>query len=296
MELLYHYCSVEAFLKIISGRIIRLSNAKYMNDYMESTYTEGLLTSFTEQIHDENKKNFLKEALNFYKQKYFLNFYSSPSSNHSMQKEPYDFFIFCFSNDLNSLNQWRAYAEGAQGFAIGFNKRSLKDLFNRLPFPWNASLNELSGLLDIVYKPEEQLKIVNNLFEEYWLACKKEKNADIKLASLLYANSIRFKHPGFEEEKESRLIFTEPIWSKEDCFEYFELASGLKIKRKIEFYAKTNALIPYYKLDFSDIALDFIKDVRLAPKNQSHESDILKFLKQNGLPNVTVSRSEIPYR
>jgi len=41
------------------------------------------------------------------------------------------FFFCCFSADGDDLGQWRAYADNGQGFALGFDTRSLEDAFTK---------------------------------------------------------------------------------------------------------------------------------------------------------------------
>ena len=43
MESVYHYCSIETFLKIIQGRMLRLSDIQKSNDYAERIYMENII-------------------------------------------------------------------------------------------------------------------------------------------------------------------------------------------------------------------------------------------------------------
>jgi hypothetical protein len=41
------------------------------------------------------------------------------------------FFICCFSKDGDDLGQWRAYADNGRGYALGFERAPLEDVFCR---------------------------------------------------------------------------------------------------------------------------------------------------------------------
>ncbi len=46
-DLLYHYTSLPAFVEIVKGRCLRLSDVRYMNDASEISYTLDLIRRHT---------------------------------------------------------------------------------------------------------------------------------------------------------------------------------------------------------------------------------------------------------
>ena len=49
-KLLYHYCSVETFFKIITNQTLRLTNIQYMNDSEELHHGMDLLEDLLEYM------------------------------------------------------------------------------------------------------------------------------------------------------------------------------------------------------------------------------------------------------
>src|SRR5215207_8252115 len=103
----------ETLLQILQHKTIRFGEASRMNDGEELLWAEKQLKLAIERLHDRDDvpdrlpvvpKKTLDKVRETY-QKY---------SVYSRQ------FLACFSTDGDSLSQWRAYADDAQGFSIGF--------------------------------------------------------------------------------------------------------------------------------------------------------------------------------
>lgn len=102
--MIYHYTSLDNFLKIIESKQLYLFNAFNMNDNLEVNWINHLI--------DEEFKKFQEPEL-FTKtiELYNLN-----------NTTPY---LCCFSYDGDLLSQWRAYADDGCGIAIGFDETKL---------------------------------------------------------------------------------------------------------------------------------------------------------------------------
>ena len=103
--ILYHYCSPEAFLNIIQGRKIWLSNSQNMSDYLEGSWIVGIINETLSELISTYSQDAINKVANTYNISKF-----SP-------------YICCFSEDGDLLSQWRGYASDGHGFAIGFDSK-----------------------------------------------------------------------------------------------------------------------------------------------------------------------------
>lgn len=98
-QILYHYCSVETFYNIITNKTLWLTDSFSTNDYMENSWINKIISDILPNyINDGNRQQFD----NIFKQ-YEVNNYIP--------------FITCFSEDGDTLSQWRAYANDGSGVA-----------------------------------------------------------------------------------------------------------------------------------------------------------------------------------
>lgn len=130
-DIIYHYTSVDSFLKIITGRTIWVSSVTEMNDSFESTWYEQYAKS------PESKK--VVDTIN----------------DRRLNKQ---FHVCCFSKYSDLLSQWRGYGDSGAGVAIGFNKRKLEDRC--------AGLNSgtiHAEIFDVIYNKREQNRFFKNV-------------------------------------------------------------------------------------------------------------------------------------
>jgi hypothetical protein len=99
-NILYHYCSLETFTKIIDSKYLYMSHYEYMNDYLDMQWIYHMIDNELKKFTDKVKvEQFVK------------NFNLNIS----------DKYIVCFSEKGNILSQWRAYGNDGQGVSIGFD-------------------------------------------------------------------------------------------------------------------------------------------------------------------------------
>jgi hypothetical protein len=93
------------------------------------------------------------------------------------------------------LSQWRAYADDARGFSIGFLPKQMK-----MP----------AKKLRVLYDPDVQMQeITGNLRHVYTVEKSKGFTYDNEFGSHLYGVGLdlcAYKHPAFQEEREVRLV------------------------------------------------------------------------------------------
>jgi hypothetical protein len=114
---------------------------------------------------------------------------------------------------------------------------------------------------------------------------------------------IAYKHRGFKEEKEIRLVHASGLVPENETFKIVALGArdedGKRFigPQEIRFRVSNGIVIPYVALDYSDSGRRSpIKEVILGPRNDSAESNIQVFLNTIGVQGARVRRSTAPYR
>jgi hypothetical protein len=200
--------------------------------------------------------------------------------------------ISCYSLDADVLSQWRAYADDGRGFAIGFDPAAIKMPAKKLRvlYDEDTQFNELAGNLRHVYDYEKSIGFkYDKQFQSHWI------NFGMDL--------IAYKHHGFREEKEIRLVHASGLLPHNGSHKIVALgardATGTNLigPQEIRFRSGNGILIPYVALDYTDGGKRApVKEIILGPRNESAESNINIFLNTIGVEGVHVRRSTVPYR
>lgn len=144
-NIIYHYCSFETFMSILSNKKIWLSDIFKMNDWSEENYLEYLLLKYLKGIKDnligdkkyirylenQDKNNFFnlnKKTKEYDELFYRINLFLIKNRLLKLKSTSFCRYICCFSKKGDLLSQWRAYANDGRGFAIGFDVDILKEL------------------------------------------------------------------------------------------------------------------------------------------------------------------------
>lgn len=301
--IVYHYCSIDVFKKIILGKSIRLSDITKSNDSMEIMW----ITKYIKEIFEEEFQKEIKQT------KYFKASYSEDIFKELVERyfkdffdEPYmmySYFVCCFSEKGDLLSQWRGYADDGKGVAIGFDTDLLAEFGQ--PEENDYISTPIFNFNKIEYLERIQKKMVKDVAIKLISSLKElSKNAstNLKLDSMsifnkcflnLFNMSIFMKNPFFREEKEWRICH----WTQmktDNKTSNIKINNGIKLSN-IEFYTRNNDMIPYIDLKFGDCKRQLIKEVVLGPKCNAREEDIKIFLESNGI-NCQVSKSNGTYR
>jgi len=267
---LYHYCSLETFLKIVESKEIWLTNIFSMNDSAELRWLLDVAKRILDRQPDmpDERRTFLESEL-------------------SRRKEETDLYCFCMSEHGDLLSQWRAYADDGRGVAIGLSRQYLLAAEREY---------ENSGLqLECVeYRLPEQEKLVQRRIEEVLQdapapagSSPTELTRDLPeqiALSRIWSDAARCKNPFFHEEKEVRLIY-----------EARSVCRPNLGQRK--YRAHEGELIPYHVLSlFREYEYPPIYDIALGPKciGEYNESRVKQVLSDNGynVEYLDVWRSE----
>lgn len=281
---LYHYCSTESFVSIISGRSLRLSSLRLSNDTKEGRLVNETVMRMAEKDGlDAAKRERLKAGLEFI-------------------ERLFDGLGFCLSETGDLLSQWRGYADDACGVSIGFNAVYLKTLAE-------SYSGELPGgieLKHVVYEPEGHEAYVWPTYSE--LRGLLESDAfkppgllDIRTPEQIAEDEEKFKHDqawflqklvqlgprlyelkskAFREEEEWRLVSIFTDADNENC----------------SFMSSKGRIIPYREIKLKELKEHPITEVILGPKHETPPKVIESLLRRSGFEGILVRRSDASYR
>lgn len=111
-DALYHYTTQSGILGIVKNKEIWATHTQYLNDQREYLHALGIVREEIEAImrvtNDSQHKALLEDMA------------ADVEGIESM-----NVCVSSFSEDKDSLPQWRAYSGAASGFAIGFSRKLL---------------------------------------------------------------------------------------------------------------------------------------------------------------------------
>ena len=234
---LYHYTKPEKLLSIVSSETIRFSNALYLNDKEEVTYSYKLIGSLIKEMPELNKQLFSKI------QELFEQKYKNIVNGNDSYCSRYEYYTISFSTDNDNLTLWNNYSKGQSytGYNIGFCKKALINDMEKQGF------HNVYG--NIIYNRETQITILKMIFDKWnkqfekIFASKatpknieKQQNIMFELIDILSIISLFFKNPFFKDEKEYRIIF----------ISHFSMNSSIQTK----IFEKNGLFIPYIEYKF----------------------------------------------
>lgn len=311
--IVYHYCSMSAFLSILETSTLRLSNITKSNDSSEITNVIPTLREITQMVLlDYNKR--LSASYRFAPDTIAMlidRFFEELSKN---------FYVICFSEERDLLSQWDRYADHAQGVAIGFNTRHFVKLqietevqyaFGKIIYDKKVLSESAERFLryqiDRAWKANDDLYNVNLI-----------ENVITNLVCTMLQYSVLFKNAFFAEENEWRLIYN-PLGRirRLGCAAAYHdrlLETGQYMHERCGFTRRNyqfkvingNSISSYVDLEFSALKDALIQEVIIGPRAllSTEDKDLLLFLAQHGYKvstltiegNLVLSKSENPFQ
>jgi hypothetical protein len=277
---LYHYTTQLGLLGIIKSREMWVTHTQYLNDRREFLHAVDL-------VRQEIRRSLDTSPLDSSRTE------SLRRMEGALQWAPegINVCVCSFSEDEDSLSQWRAYGGGTSGFAIGFPAELLTA----------ATAIKAWYLARCVYDRLQQREIIRSLVEEVLEdnlsgATVNETNEDedersVRLGGgnlLPYLNRYApiLKDESFRAEKEWRVI-TGPLSGSSQSF---------------DFRPGRSLLIPYSKFPLSGKDLKFrLSKIVIGPTGDEarSRSSVVSFLMHEDLLQgleVPVENSKVPYR
>lgn len=269
---LFHYTHANAVHSILQNQKLWLTDIRFLNDSQELHDGIGRLSDALKtpmpglfENHDYSTKaiEYLRDAF-------------GDTVSYGIDSEP--IFVFSFARIGNLLSQWRAYGN----YAIEFDEDLLQEFIPKLsPCIYDPKLKSGSAITAVT-------KAITAISQDMGRndGCTGVESID-SLGDLV-ALAATFKHEGFSEEQEVRII-----------------ARAEEGDDSIAYTPKGNKLIPYLEVP---ISLDCIKAIHVGPMSEqdlayrSMSAFVRKVEKawQEDSANIEywlrVEQSSIPYR
>jgi hypothetical protein len=266
---LYHYTRQSGLLGIIGKKEIWATHTQYLNDRREYLHALGAVREEIDKLlvsFSQDSRVILEEMR------------EGISGIETM-----NVCVCSFSEDRDSLSQWRSYSSGPSGFAIGFPGDFLAEVAEKMQW----------YLAPCIYEQDEQSALIRALVEEVFEQnverrdTKEAEQDDLppggSLCAYLHRYAPLLKDCSFRGEKEWRVI-SRPLSCRHELFDFRE---------------GNSMLIPYYRLPLIDKNQNFrVHEVVVGPtpNEQQSQRSIKSFLACHGCEKVPVELSRIPYR
>jgi hypothetical protein len=278
---LFHYTDGGGAKGIVETKRLWATSIRHLNDAKEVEYACSLL----EEVLDEVRKCDWPESAKWFLETAGAEEVRNPYRN--MLKA----YVVCFCAREDLLSQWRAYGDRGSGYCIGFDAgalarhpRSATDLIlRRVEYDKDTQValirSAVEGIASILSAPNVPGGIESTDLYSDALAI----FMDILIEAL-----VCFKHKGFSEEGEWRIIYLFEVGPNEP---FVRIRPG------------RNFLIPYVELDLASPVPPWtgrlpIVSVRQGPTAHTElaEESLRLLLDQSGYREAQVLRSDIPYR
>lgn len=197
---LFHYTKERVLQSVLQRGLVWAGNVRTMNDFREIEHAADIMRPIVEAASAAHSGSQLVDDL----REVGLRVLRPAEMNSEV-------FAFCLSEAHDLLSQWRAYTGDGEGYELAFDTAGLTAALLR-SFPSYAALR-------VEYDEAEQVARVEPIIEEVFrLAAKWGPQLDpgdrdeakarfaAFLASQLAASIVSFKHPGFHEEREWRIV------------------------------------------------------------------------------------------
>lgn len=275
---LCHYTNLHGFQGIVQSNVLWATHNMFLNDKTEFLHgiecASKAAASLESNIMDPGWQEYVKDYIKFKDQFNASNAYS---------------LSFC-KDDSDKLSQWRGYGGNQQGVCLVFDKDELINHLNTtniVSFQAEGRFFEMAKYMfshdSVEYVNPEESDVFKKAMEEVWTNTNSlVPNIGIENTAIPFILDLLvsyFKHPGFKEENEFRIV-----------------VHKLYADELLKFRVGSNSLIPYIEIGDCEKKLPF-KKIVLGP---SKDPDLLyksvkMFLSKNNL-KCEVDFTKVPYK
>jgi Protein of unknown function (DUF2971) len=278
---LYHYTTQKGLLGIIKDRQIWATHTQYLNDRREFLHAVDLVREEINRLLDEAQAHYPPGLRPYSARTKAL---ATMQGALSLSPQSINVCVCSFSEERDSLSQWRAYG-GGSGFAVGFSGQALRA----------ATEKQQWFLAPCIYDPAAQRSLVRALveevLEEHLDGSLSEDQKEDSLLKAVGGNLLPYlnryapilKDESFKEEREWRII-SPPLFSQH-----------------LDYREGRSVIVPYYKLplceDNQHLELHGVV-IGPTPDGDRSKSSLISLLVSHkvGMPRSGVSLSQVPYR
>lgn len=314
---LYHYTTWDGLQGILDNQTLWATNYKYLNDYSEiilfrnelvSLIYPHVLSAYEELINQSPEKEQKINSLGGLVQVVQNDAEAFVDAQYSALGDEIYILSFCGPhadpkiNNNGLLSQWRGYGVGG-GAALVFDTKKIEDILEleAQKFEYSAGL-----IADLIYSDDEEklkaelseeLIILADIVKLFFDPANHTPNAkpDASKGYIPFIQCIsRYKHYGFREENEVRVVALPTVIDKK----LLELAKqhgrSLKPEKEIKCRVRNGQAVPYIELfDSNDIVLP-IEQIIVGPHKEKDQraTALREKLKDT---DIKIICSEIPF-
>lgn len=217
----WHYTNAAGLAGIIRENVLWASSTAFMNDHHEMRTGAELLRCLLDRHKGYLQSDVLADVQSMVR--------------HATGQDRYRTFVACGCKDPNNLTMWRNYTGPEVGFAVGLDatqalsmrrqKAMTDEMVDKLGIPdvdddesrqyvIAEARRDLGSFTwrEAVYDPENQIQIAWGRLLELESAAVARSNGqqaeryELDVMSDIYDELQTFKHPGFEDEQEMRVV------------------------------------------------------------------------------------------
>ncbi len=315
--IVYHYCSLESFLSIMSNKTIRLTNISKSNDRAEIQYCFDVFEKTLKDSCIEFSKKYVDNDNEEIK-KHFSDIDYDSLVAKAVVNDSLIYYVACFSAEPDLLSQWRGYANDGKGVAIGFYSKNFMDAqylknvkYNKITYDMHTVKMELHDyIIRKLKRVHENVDVSASPFSY--------DTAINDIISRMVYNAIFYKNPAFSEENEWRLVFypfgniknllidhkykdmssNQLFYDRmRESMEYEKDYHGLK-RGKLQFKCTDDKIISYVDMNFASKKDFMLAEIVVGPKSNIDDKDLRLFLLSNGydLSRINIRKSLAPYQ
>lgn len=280
-DVIYHYTNAAGVKGILESGTLWLSDLTTLNDPSEITYgiTRALpiLQDRVASLHPAGQR--------------FTDNIKAFADTGALQRSAH-FFVCSFSSESDDLSQWRAYADDAKGYALGFDGKLLEEAFIR---HHDGSLNHHHSTFPIRYEDVKLTQVQGDIVTRVApliLLPKGRRDlpgeainsymGELMIRTLLPLAQVvlSFKHGAYAHESEFRFLETYRMDQPPEC------------KARI----RSGETIRYREFDWRSRVPQALVEVRVGPAADFTEANqfIEGCLPTGSKPKII--RSTIPFR
>jgi hypothetical protein len=278
---IYHYTSLDNFLKILDTKTFYMFDSYQMNDYKENYVIIDALNRVISYKNSIIPDDYLKKLYDVLNIKFKMGFA----------------FISCFTELRDSISQWRAYGDDGNGICLIINPRNLGINYS-LP-SHNADTEKCISFHNVIYKNEQQDKVIEEILNiALHFSYENKKNSSATFAEHVFSLIARFapifKINEFQEEKEWRIIY--------ETFLLEQNSVGIltsDTRYDIGFINTRNNLKSYFPLKIENAKfVNSVTGIILGPKSKMvfPYMEMSTLLRTKGFGHVQIINSNISYR
>ena len=314
---LYHYTTWEGLKNILQTQSLWATNYKFLNDYSEIILFRDKLIDFILPVTQEGYEKLIAH-------KPFVEgkIQEEGGLKRNVQRDTEalidaqyraigsEIYILSFCGepekqsvaDNGLLSQWRGYGTGG-GAALVFDTEKLEEIIAKevSRYQYNAVL-----LADLIYSDDEQkfkeelsdeINTLAGIAKQYFDHEEYQKGKEIDSSNgyiPFIKCTTRYKHFGFSEEKEVRVVALPALFNEEYIKMAKETGTILKPEKVRKSRFKNGQRVPYIELfEMNEIKLP-IKKIIIGP-HKDKEIRKIELREVLSETNIDIACSEIPY-